>query len=53
MLAEWAVQVAQGVAGVTEVDITGLQVTPASTQPTEEIYTVKSGDTLSAIVQRF
>ncbi|MFQ3612677.1 MAG: BON domain-containing protein [Cyanobacteriota bacterium] len=52
-LAERAVQVAQSVAGVTEVDSTGLQVTPASTQPTEEIYTVKSGDTLSAIAQRF
>lgn len=52
-LAERAVQVAQSVAGVTEVDGTGLQVTPASTQPTEEIYTVKAGDTLSAIAQCF
>ncbi|MGQ9837911.1 MAG: LysM peptidoglycan-binding domain-containing protein [Cyanobacteriota bacterium] len=52
-LVERAVQVAQSVAGITEVDITGLQVTCASTQPTEESYTVKAGDTLSAIAQRF
>ncbi|MCF2970600.1 BON domain-containing protein [Synechococcus sp. Nb3U1] len=52
-LVERAIQVAQSVAGVTEVDITGLQITPASTQPTEELYTVKAGDTLSRIAQQF
>ncbi|MEN9221773.1 MAG: BON domain-containing protein, partial [Thermostichus sp. BF3_bins_97] len=52
-LAERAVQVAQGVAGVTEVDISGLQVAPPASEPTEEIYIVKAGDTLSRIAQQF